>query len=98
MSAWLGRRAEAAREEILANAVERLARVADGESPQLAVDAVARAELYAITPDARIETVERARRRPADAPAAEVVDAAVAGADERLGGGDEVYRAAHVGA
>ncbi len=48
--------------------------------------------------DAGLEVVERANRRAADALALEVVNAAVAGADEVAGGLDEADRATEVGA
>ena len=60
------------------------------------VDGEARADLDAGRAHARVEAVERADRRAAVDLAAEVVDAAVARADEALGGLDEAHRAAEV--
>ena len=54
------------------------------EALELGVDAEARADLDARRRDARVEAVERAHRRAAVALAVEVVDAAVARADEAL--------------
>src|SRR5262249_19759680 len=84
----------ARRVEVLADAVQRLARVARREDLELAVDRVARADLDEALLDARVEAVQRAHRRAADDRAAEVVDAAVARADEALSGLDVVDRAA----
>src|SRR4051812_34818593 len=69
--------------EVLADAVERLPRIARREALQLAVDAVARPKLHLAGADARVEAIQRPGRGPTDADAPEVVDASVTGADER---------------
>ena len=71
-------------------------RVARREPLQLGVDRVARAEIDVAVAHERVEAVERAHRRAAGDLAAEVVDAAVARADEALGGLDVADRAAEV--
>ena len=63
---------------------------------QLGVQAVARADLDLAVAHARVEAVQRAHRRAAGDLALEVVDAAVARADEALGGFDVAHRAAEV--
>src|SRR6185436_683781 len=82
--------------EVLPDAVERLAGVARGEALELAVDRVARSDLELTVAGARVEAVERADRRTAVDLAAEVVDAAVARADEAPRGRDEPHRAPKV--
>src|SRR5438309_236178 len=63
----------------------------------MAVDAEAGTDLDAVVGgDPRVEAIERAHRGPARAQAAEVVDAAVARADEAPGGRDVAHRAAGV--
>ena len=81
-----GRGVEARGIQILPDAVQRLARVTRGEALQLGVDRVARADLDQARRrvDAGVEAVQRAHRRAAGHHAAEVVDAAVARADEAL--------------
>ena len=66
------------------------------EAPELAVDRVARADLDLAVAHAGVEAVERADRRAAGDLALEVVDAAVARADEALRGVDVAHRAAEV--
>src|SRR4051812_1095231 len=74
---------EAPRVEVLADPVEVLARIAVAREPlELAVDGGARAHLDLAVADAGVEVVERPHRRTAGDLAAEVVDAAVARADE----------------
>ena len=73
------------RVEVLADAVERLARDRAARSARSSLlTREARADLTLAVVDARVEAVERADRRAAGDLAAEVVDAAVAGADEAL--------------
>src|ERR1035437_4622147 len=93
-SEFLG--AGARRVEILTDAVERLTRVAGGEAAQLAVDAEARAEFHVAAAPARVEGIGRADGGPSDTAAEQVVDAAVAGADEALGRVHPAHRAAQV--
>src|SRR5215218_7966155 len=73
-----------------------ISRIARGETLELGVDAEARADLDVAVAHARVEAVQRADRRAAVDLALEVVDAAVAGTDEALGGGHEAHRAAEV--
>src|SRR5207244_794762 len=73
-----------------------LARVAGADRLELRGDAVARADLHLTVADARLEVVEGTHRRAADHLALEVIDPAVAGADEVARGGHEVHRAAEV--
>ena len=74
-----------------------LAGIAVGrEAAELALTRVARADLDLAVAHARVEAVERAHRRAAGDLALEVVDAAVARADEALGGLDVAHRAAEV--
>src|SRR5919197_5049487 len=82
--------------QVLADAVEGLARVAGREALELAVDREARPDLELAAADAGVEAVERADGRAAVHLAAEVVDAAVAWAHEAPGGFDEADRAAEV--
>ena len=93
---WEGGRTR--RVEVFPDAAGELAGVAGADRFELGGDAVARAELDLAVADAGLELVERAHRRAADPLALEVVDAAVAGADEVAGGLDEADRAAEVGA
>ena len=88
----------ARRVEVFPDAAGELAGVAGAHRFELVGDAVARAELDLALADAGLEMVERAHRRAADPFALEVVDAAVAGADEVAGRLDEADRAAEVGA
>ena len=58
-----------------------------GEKRRSSLLTLKRGPTSTFSPDhARVEAVERAHRRAADAAAEQVVDAAVAGADEALGG------------
>src|SRR3712207_3588320 len=83
--------------EVLTDAVEVLSRVAVGREPlELAVDGVARTDLDLAVADPDVEPVQRADRRTAVDLAGEVVDAAVARADEALGGLDVPDGAAEV--
>src|SRR5215211_2249349 len=75
-----------------------LAWIARSNRIELRRDAVARADLHLAVSNARLEAVEGTHRRTADHLAREVVDAAVAGADEVAGRGDEPHRATKVGA
>src|ERR1700733_4516715 len=79
----------------LPNSVQRLAWITRGEGDELIVDRVARAKLDqpGLLVVAGVEPVQRAHRRTTDDLAAEVVDAAVAGADEALGSRDVPDRA-----
>src|SRR4029077_20650331 len=70
--------------QVRPNAVQRLTRVPRAEPLELAIEAVARTHLDLTVAHARVEAVERPRRRAADAAAEQVVDAAVTGADEGL--------------
>ena len=92
------RRGRARRVEDVPDPARVLARVAGADRLELGGDAVARADLDLAAAHARLEAVERANRRAADHLALEVVDAAVAGADEVAGRLDEAHRAAEVGA
>src|SRR5204863_6324358 len=77
------RRREASGIHVLADAVEVLARIAVArEAPELGVDRVPRPDLDLAVVDPRVEAVERAHRRTASDRAHEVVDTAVARADE----------------
>src|SRR5215203_920994 len=88
---------EAARIEVLPDPVDVLGRVAiRREATELGVDGVARAELDLAVAHAGVEAVERPHGRPARDAAREVVDAAVARADEALRGVDVAHRAAEV--
>src|SRR5436190_3535383 len=73
-----------------------LAGIASAHRVELRGDAVAGAEQHLAVADARLEAVERADGRAADHLALEVVDAAVAGADEVARRGDEVHWATDV--
>ena len=73
-----------------------LAGVAGREALSSELTRVARADLDVAVAHARVEAVERAHRRAAGDLAVEVVDAAVARADEALGGLDVADRAAEV--
>src|SRR5215217_7269956 len=85
---WVLRRREAAGVEVLADAVERLAGIAEArEALERRVDGVARADFDHAVAQTRVEVVERAHGRTAGDLALEAVDAAVARADEALGGG-----------
>src|SRR5579875_2123882 len=83
----LDRGVEPGRIQELADAVERLARVTRREALQLRVHRVARAKVHVSVTHERVEPIKRAHRWPAGHHAAEVVHAAVAGADEALRGG-----------
>src|SRR5437764_11148052 len=89
---------ELGRIEVLTDPVEWLAREPRREAPQLVVDRVARADLDQAgrAVHAGVEAVQRTDRRAAGDHAAEVVHAAVARADESLGGGDEAHRTTEV--
>src|SRR5262245_41333324 len=73
-----------------------LARVASAHRLERVGHAEARAELHLAAADPGLEAVERPDRRAADLLALEVVDAAVAGADEVARRGHELDRAADV--
>ena len=73
--------------------VEGLAGVARREAPELEVDAEARADLNPSVADPGVEPIERPRGRPADPDPEEVVDPAMARADEPLGSRDVPDRA-----
>src|SRR5581483_4225949 len=87
---------EALRIQVLADAVERLARITRREALKLGVDRVARADLDQAVAHTRVEAVQRAHRGSAGDHPAKVVDAAVTRTDESLRGGDEAHRTAQV--
>src|SRR6185437_17152423 len=74
------------RVEVFPDPAGELAGVAGADGLQLRGDAVARPDLDLALLHAGLEAVERAHRRAADPLALEVVDAAVARADEVAGG------------
>ncbi len=80
----------------MAAAVERLAGQSRREVAQLAVDAEARPHFDVLAGDAGVEAVERPHGRPAHPAAEQVIHAAVARADEALGGVHPANRAADV--
>src|SRR6185437_9580038 len=84
------------RVQVLPDAVQRLGRVARREALELLVDRVARAEPELVAPHLGVEAIEGAHRRAAVDLAGEPVDAAVARADEALGGLHEAHRTAEV--
>ncbi len=86
------------RVQVLPDAAGVLAGVAGAHRLEVAGDAVARPDLDRVADHPRLEAVERSNRRAADHLALEVVDTAVAGADEVAGGFDEAHRTAEVGA
>src|SRR5262245_21667800 len=84
--------------QIFPDPTRELARVAGADGFELGGDAVAWAEFDLAAQDAGLEAVQRADRRAADDFSFEVVDAAVAGADEVPCSLDEPDRAAEMGA
>src|SRR5437660_4029457 len=86
----------ARRIQVLADPVQGLTRVTGGEDAQVTVDAEPGADLDAVADDARVEAVQRPHRRTPSALTAEVIDAAVTGADEAPGGGHEAHGTAGV--
>jgi hypothetical protein len=95
-SGWEGGRT--GRIQIFPDSARELAGVAGANRLELRGDAVARPDLDLALAHASLELIERPNRRPADPFALEVVDTAVAGADEVAGGLDEAHRATEVGA
>src|SRR5207342_3555163 len=93
---WEGRGPR--RVEVFPDPAGELAGIAGAHRFHLVGDAVAGADLDLAVADPGLEMVERAHRRAADPLALEVVDAAVAGADEVAGRLDEAHRAAEVDA
>src|SRR6202042_405295 len=98
LAGWFRRCREARRVQVLADAVERLAGVPGRKPRKLRVDRVARSELDQAggLVQARVEAVQRAHGGTAGDHPTEVVDAAVARADEALGGDHIPHRAAEV--
>src|SRR3954468_14239472 len=84
--------------EVLPQAVQVVGRVTRGEALELGVDGEAVADLHLAVGHTGVEAVEGTDRRAAEHLALEALDAAVARADELLGGLLVADRAAQVGA